>query len=165
MQVQDIEAYQQYVLDRTIKGFDLESEELGKEVEVLCVEFDRLENYHREESGRKPTSRWKDLSKQYSGMQLLYRMLKMERLFADYVKIGLLRAQEQGRTGGRPSEGAQFESDIKQMVEAGDRVVDIVEKTGLSRSTVQRMLRDMYVAKDKRAYVANVVKLNDPNIL
>ena len=72
-----------------------------------------------------------------SGLSQLERDLISQR-----TKEGLASAKARGRNGGRPSKRNDKEDVVKLLCEQGYKMKDIVEKTGLSRSTVYRILRE-----------------------
>lgn len=71
-----------------------------------------------------------------SGLSQLERDLISQR-----TKEGLASARARGRNGGRPSLQNQKGDMVKTLYQSGMKVVDIVNQTGLSRSTVNRILR------------------------
>ena len=71
-----------------------------------------------------------------SGLSQLERDLISQR-----TKEGLASAKARGRHGGRPSKQNEKSDVVKALANSGMRIVDIVEETGLSRSTVNRILR------------------------
>lgn len=71
-----------------------------------------------------------------SGLSQLERDLNSQR-----TKEGLASARARGRKGGRPSLQNQKAEVVLALQAGGMRVVDIVKETGLSRSTVNRILR------------------------
>jgi DNA invertase Pin-like site-specific DNA recombinase len=73
-----------------------------------------------------------------SGLSQLERDLISQR-----TKEGLASAKARGRVGGRPN-GRTNKSDIVVlMLEQNYKIKDIVEKTGLSRTTVYRIIKDI----------------------
>lgn len=56
------------------------------------------------------------------------------------VKEGLAAASKRGRKGGRPSKQVEKRDIVLAMSDAGFRIPDIMKETGLSRSTVNRIL-------------------------
>lgn len=71
-----------------------------------------------------------------SGLSQLERDLISAR-----TKEGLASAKARGRKGGRPNKQNENADMVKAMANSGIKIVDIVEKTGLSRSTVNRILK------------------------
>ena len=71
-----------------------------------------------------------------SGLSQLERDLISQR-----TKEGLASAKARGRNGGRPSKQNEKRDVVKALANSGMRIVDIVKETGLSRSTVNRILR------------------------
>ena len=57
-------------------------------------------------------------------------------------KEGLKSAKARGRNGGRPSKQNAKGDVVRALANSGMKIVDIVNETGLSRSTVNRILRD-----------------------
>ena len=72
-----------------------------------------------------------------SGLSQLERDLINQR-----TKEGLASAKARGRNGGRPSKQNEKGEVVKALANSGMKIVDIVKETGLSRSTVNRILRD-----------------------
>lgn len=70
-----------------------------------------------------------------SGLSQLERDLTSVR-----TKEGLASARARGRIGGRPSKQNDKATTVNAMASGGMKVVDIVKETGLSRSTVNRIL-------------------------
>lgn len=71
-----------------------------------------------------------------SGLSQLERDLISAR-----TKEGLASAKARGRKGGRPNKQNENADMVIAMANSGIKIVDIVEKTGLSRSTVNRILK------------------------
>lgn len=71
-----------------------------------------------------------------SGLSQLERDLISQR-----TKEGLASAKARGRNGGRPSKQNEKGAMVRALADSGMRIVDIVKQTGLSRSTVNRILR------------------------
>jgi len=61
-------------------------------------------------------------------------------LIAERTRSGLAAANARGRFGGRPATKPEKVSEIKILYTNGIRVCDIVRQTGVSRSTVDRIL-------------------------
>lgn len=62
-------------------------------------------------------------------------------------EMALLKCPEcgkeaKGRNGGRPSKQNEKGDVVKALADIGMKIVDIVKETGLSRSTVNRILRE-----------------------
>lgn len=72
-----------------------------------------------------------------SGLSQLERDLISQR-----TKEGLQSAKARGRNGGRPSKQNEKGEVVKALANSGMKIVDIVKETGLSRSTVNRILRE-----------------------
>ena len=72
-----------------------------------------------------------------SGLSQLERDLISQR-----TKEGLISAKSRGRNGGRPSKQNEKGDVVRALSASGMKIVDIVKETGLSRSTVNRILRD-----------------------
>jgi len=64
-------------------------------------------------------------------------------LISERTKEGLKAAKARGRSGGRPSKRTEKAESVMIMYRGGMKIVDIVKQTGLSRSTINRILRDM----------------------
>ncbi len=71
-----------------------------------------------------------------SGLSQLERDLISQR-----TKEGLASAKARGRNGGRPSKQNEKGDMVIALANSGMRIVDIVKQTGLSRSTVNRILK------------------------
>ena len=71
-----------------------------------------------------------------SGLSQLERDLISQR-----TKEGLASAKARGRNGGRPSKQNEKGDMVRTLADSGMWIVDIVKQTGLSRSTVNRILR------------------------
>lgn len=72
-----------------------------------------------------------------SGISQLERDLVVQR-----TKEGLASAKARGRKGGRPSCPNAKKETVRILAKNGMRIVDIVRETGLSRSTVNRILKE-----------------------
>lgn len=70
-----------------------------------------------------------------SGLSQLERDLISQR-----TKEGLASAKARGRNGGRPSKQNEKKDAVIALADSGMRIADIVKQTGLSRSTVNRIL-------------------------
>lgn len=64
-------------------------------------------------------------------------------LISERVKDGLKAAKARGRSGGRPSKRNDKELSVRALYERGVKIADIVRQTELSRSTVNRIVRDI----------------------
>ena len=77
---------------------------------------------------------------------LLTVMSALSQLEADLVsarvKEGLASAKKRGRVGGRPSKQNKHSEQVVAMSNGGMKISKIVETTGLSRSTVNRILKN-----------------------
>lgn len=73
-----------------------------------------------------------------SGMSQLERDLISQR-----TKEGLKSAKARGRNGGRPSKKNEKADIVKMLYEKEYKIVDIARQTGLSRSTIYRILEDL----------------------
>lgn len=71
-----------------------------------------------------------------SGISQLERDLVVQR-----TKEGLASAKARGRSGGRPPCPNSKKETVRILAQSGMKIVDIVRETGLSRSTVQRILK------------------------
>lgn len=72
-----------------------------------------------------------------SGLSQLERDLTSTR-----VKEGLAAAAKRGRKGGRPSKQNEKRDTVIALSDAGFKIADIVKETGISRSTVNRILKN-----------------------
>jgi DNA invertase Pin-like site-specific DNA recombinase len=68
-------------------------------------------------------------------------------LISERTKDGLKSAKARGRSGGRPSKRNDKEITVEALYSKGVRIVDIVKQTELSRSTVNRIIRDIKIPK------------------
>lgn len=71
-----------------------------------------------------------------SGLSQLERDLTSQR-----TKEGLASAKARGRNGGRPSKQNEKGDMVRMLSNGGMKIADIVRETGLSRSTVNRILK------------------------
>lgn len=71
-----------------------------------------------------------------SGISQLERDLVVQR-----TKEGLASAKARGRSGGRPPCSNAKKETVRILAQNGMKIVDIVRETGLSRSTVNRILK------------------------
>lgn len=72
-----------------------------------------------------------------SGLSQLERDLTSQR-----TKEGLAAAKARGRNGGRPSKQNEKGDMVRALADSGMKIAEIVKQTGLSRSTVNRILRN-----------------------
>lgn len=77
-----------------------------------------------------------------SGLSQLERDLISQR-----TKEGLASAKLRGRNGGRPSQRNNKTDLVELMLKEDYKIKDIVEKTGLSRTTVYRIMKDIELTK------------------
>jgi len=61
-------------------------------------------------------------------------------LIAERTKSGLAAAKARGRMGGRPKTAPEQMETVRTLYDGGVRICDIVRKTGVSRSTVNRVV-------------------------
>jgi len=66
-------------------------------------------------------------------------------LISERTRDGLKAAKARGRNGGRPSKRNEKELTVKILYEKGVKIIDIVKQTDLSRSTVNRIVKDIRV--------------------
>lgn len=71
-----------------------------------------------------------------SGLSQLERDLISQR-----TKEGLASAKARGRNGGRPSKQNEKGDTVRLLYQGGMKIADIVRETGLSRSTVNRIVK------------------------
>ena len=64
-------------------------------------------------------------------------------LISERTKQGLQAAKSRGRKGGRPSKRTQKATTVELLYNSGVKIAEIVRQTGLSRSTVNRIIKDM----------------------
>lgn len=64
-------------------------------------------------------------------------------LISERTKDGLKAAKARGRSGGRPSKRNEKSLTVKALYDKGVSITEIVRQTDLSRSTVNRIVRDM----------------------
>lgn len=64
-------------------------------------------------------------------------------LLAERTRDGLKAAAARGRKGGRPSKRTDKELTVRTLYNSGIKIAEIVRQTGLSRSTVNRIIRDI----------------------
>ena len=64
-------------------------------------------------------------------------------LISERTKEGLKAAKARGRSGGRPSKRNEKGLTVELLYNNGVRISEIVKQTGLSRSTVNRIVKDM----------------------
>jgi len=64
-------------------------------------------------------------------------------LISERTKDGLKAAKARGRSGGRPNKRNEKELSVRALYEKGIKIADIVKQTNLSRSTINRILRDI----------------------
>ena len=68
---------------------------------------------------------------------------QMERdLTSQRTREGLAAAKARGRNGGRPSKQNEKGDMVRALADSGMKIAEIVRQTGLSRSTVNRILRN-----------------------
>lgn len=72
-----------------------------------------------------------------SGLSQLERDLISQR-----VKEGLASAKARGRVGGRPSKRNEKSNTVLLLYKEGYKISDIVKQTGISRTTVYRIIKD-----------------------
>lgn len=88
---------------------------------------------------------WLDTTESNPYSQFLLTVMaglsQLERdLTSTRVKEGLAAAAKRGRKGGRPSKQNEKRETVFALADAGFKIADIVKETGLSRSTVNRIL-------------------------
>jgi len=64
-------------------------------------------------------------------------------LISERTKEGLAAAKARGRSGGRPNKRNEKAMTVELLYSQGIKIADIVRQTGLSRSTVNRVIQDM----------------------
>ena len=75
-------------------------------------------------------------------LTVMSALSQLERdLISQRTREGLASAKARGRSGGRPSKQNESGEMVKLLYHGGMKVADIVRQTGLSRSTVNRIIR------------------------
>lgn len=69
-------------------------------------------------------------------------------LLSERTKEGLKAAKARGRSGGRPSKRNEKELTVRALYNSGVIIAEIVRQTGLSRSTVNRIVKDIRTDTD-----------------
>lgn len=64
-------------------------------------------------------------------------------LISQRTKEGLASAKARGREGGRPNKRSEKADVVELMLREGYKIKDIVDKTGLGRTTIYRIKRDL----------------------
>lgn len=77
-------------------------------------------------------------------LTVMSALSQLERdLISQRTKEGLASAKARGRSGGRPSKQNEYSESVKLLYQGGMKIADIVRSTGLSRSTVNRIVRSI----------------------
>lgn len=75
-------------------------------------------------------------------LTVMSALSQLERdLISQRTREGLVSAKARGRSGGRPSKQSEYQETVMLLYTGGMRVADIVRSTGISRSTVNRIVR------------------------
>lgn len=75
-------------------------------------------------------------------LTVMSALSQLERdLISQRTREGLVSAKARGRSGGRPSKQSEYQKTVMLLYTGGMRVADIVRSTGISRSTVNRIVR------------------------
>ena len=69
-------------------------------------------------------------------------------LISERTKEGLRASKARGRSGGRPSKRNEKGLTVELLYNNGVKIADIVKQAELSRSTVNRIIKDLKVKKD-----------------
>lgn len=69
-------------------------------------------------------------------------------LLSERTKDGLKAAKARGRLGGRPNKRNEKELTVRALYNSGVTIAEIVRQTELSRSTVNRIVRDIKIDSD-----------------
>ena len=69
-------------------------------------------------------------------------------LLSDRTKDGLKAAKARGRSGGRPSKRTDKALTVKMLYDNSVKIAEIVRQTALSRSTVNRIIRDQPIKQE-----------------
>lgn len=64
-------------------------------------------------------------------------------LISQRMKEGLASAKARGKSGGRPSKQSEYSESVKLLYNGGMKIADIARSTGLSRSTINRIVRSI----------------------
>lgn len=76
-------------------------------------------------------------------LTIMSALSQLERdLISQRTKEGLASAKARGRSGGRPSKQGEYTESVALLYQGGMKIADIVCSTGLSRSTVNRIIRN-----------------------
>ena len=77
-------------------------------------------------------------------LTIMSALSQLERdLISQRTKEGLASAKARGRSGGRPSKQKEYAESVTLLYNGGMKIADIVHSTGLSRSTVNRIIRSI----------------------
>ena len=77
-------------------------------------------------------------------LNIMSGLSQLERdLISQRTKEGLASARARGRNGGRPSKQNEKGDTVRLLYNGGMKIVDIVRETGLSRSTVNRIIKKL----------------------
>ena len=77
-------------------------------------------------------------------LTIMSALSQLERdLISQRTKEGLASAKARGRSGGRPSKQGEYTESVALLYQGGMKIADIVRSTGLSRSTVNRIVRSI----------------------
>jgi DNA invertase Pin-like site-specific DNA recombinase len=75
-------------------------------------------------------------------LTVMSALSQLERdLISQRTREGLASAKARGRSGGRPSKQNEYRETVLLLYNGGMKIADIVRSTGISRSTVNRIVR------------------------
>lgn len=75
-------------------------------------------------------------------LTVMSALSQLERdLISQRTREGLASAKARGRSGGRPSKQNEYRETVTLLYNGGMKIADIVRSTGISRSTVNRIVR------------------------
>lgn len=141
-------------------------DELQEGDEVIIVEISRLSRSTQDlleivdkirkkgASIRSLSETWLDTTSDNPSAQLILTifagLVQFERdMISARVKDGLKAADKRGHHGGRPNKRNEKAENVMQMRRGGMKIKDIIQMSGLSRTTVYRIIRDDRTDKEQ----------------